>query len=84
MPICILKFDDEDAAKAAFTAASEDIDGDVVLFKGLLPAPESMGSSTMVNSFYLIANSIELPTSLMAFEYDYSYPVAESISLNLG
>lgn len=83
MPICILKFESEDAANAAFTSASEDITGEVVLFKGELPAPESMGSTTMVNSYYVIVNSIDLPASLMGFEYDYSYPVAASISLNV-
>lgn len=83
MPICILKFDDENAAQAAFTAASVDIAGSLIAFKGLLSVPEKLGESEMTEKYFTIVNSLELPPQLMEYEYDYSYPVAADINITI-
>ncbi len=85
MFLMILKFDTQEIAEAAFTEAGLDINADTTVHQGTcqVPGPIADGSSvpTMVTFYFVMITTIDVPPSLAAFEYDYSYPVMGMINV---
>lgn len=85
MFLMILKFDTQEIAEAAFTEAGLDINSDITAYQGPCQVPGAIadGSSVppMVTFYFVMITTIDIPSSLAAFEYDYSYPVLGMVNV---
>lgn len=80
MIIYILRFKDEESALRAFAEEGKTLDDPMVMrrFSMTIPSVEKEVGSTF---YFVIVNTIDIPLSIQAHEYDYSYPVAINIDI---
>lgn len=79
----IFKFDSEESAKEVFTDVGFVLEDERVKFSGFISYPVDFGDEYTSSYFVIIkTDDLDIPDDLLSHEYNYQYPVAESVDLN--